>query len=310
MDIRPAKPPAVTLEPADGADTGRAPPAPDESNDVSDTGDTGLLPDDTGLAFDGAEPAVGSGGKTYVIFVMTGSDWHGGADDAMFEQAAATRAQDIRSSPDFDPSRDRIERRSIQELGQIGPELQGIKANNDAAGRDTVEVDIISHGGTDGPIGARDTSSDPLPEWAPQMSMEGWRKLDFDWAPEGSRLILHGCNTGPGFGKRLSAEPNMAGVEVWGQSASSFPSQYADRRSLWQVPTATDALSNPESWAPYSDRLYMVADQGGRGTDLFFESFEAKPMAVSRDGQALPPQAPPGRPAPTTLSEWFKSWFE
>ncbi|MEN9952390.1 MAG: hypothetical protein RLZZ520_658 [Bacteroidota bacterium] len=70
------------------------------------------------------------------------------------------------------------------------------------------------------------------------MSVEGWGKVNFNWAIDGpTKAAFYGCNTsrypdGDGnkasFTTMLSAQANFKDVFVWGQT--SYPSIYTNAR--------------------------------------------------------------------------------
>jgi RHS repeat-associated protein len=176
------------------------------------------------------------GDSLYILFYTTNTAAVQGED--MFRAAALTRSYDIKHSPTFDPSRDKVVVIGIQNLSDIKNIVAKTVAENSKTYGKTVEFGIWSHAGFDGPVGSVDPSENSLGNMTNQMTLRGWSEINFNWENNGSgcRAMFNGCNTGvdpPGdkasFVTEISALPNFRNVSVEGPSTYSEPSAYVDQ---------------------------------------------------------------------------------
>jgi RHS repeat-associated protein len=232
-------------------------------------------------------------GATHVLIAVTG--YHDSTDDEMFRAAMYTRATDIANSPDYSAGRDRIVTQEIQDISRIRELMTGVSQQNNARNQDTIEVGVYSHGGYDGPVGSQVTSHNQLDDRSgnAQMTLEGWREIQYDWAASGGRLVFYGCNTGntnethqQSFANQISRQPDVSGVEVSGQTASSFPSRYANSRET-TVGRELFGYSN-------TDTVYMVGGNNREGPGLLFFQYDARPFQVNQNGTAVRREFQPG----------------
>lgn len=125
------------------------------------------------------------------------------------------------------------------------------------------EVGVFSHAGTDGPMAYNGSNNIyPLASWDKQMSLDGWAAIDFNWRNTTDNLcVFYGCNTASKrqpskiFAKNISNLLNFNGIEVWGQSTSSYPSFLPDIRMTsmarnantgWNMGPTYMVAGNPE----------------------------------------------------------------
>jgi len=102
------------------------------------------------------------------------------------------------------------------------------------------------------------------------MHINGWASIDFNWVRhEGAtdnRCVFYGCKSGiksNSFAQRISSLWNYSGIEVAGQSSSSFPSIFPDYR----VTTAARSIPVFGRFGWDIANTYMVRSDSGKGTD-------------------------------------------
>jgi hypothetical protein len=128
----------------------------------------------------------------------------------------------------------------------------------------------------------------------PQMTPEGWAKIDFNWASSGASFTMYGCNTSNNikegswvgsFTRTLSKLPNFDNVQVAGQSTSSFPSFYP------KIIVTNVARSYYPAIGFLVGDTYMVGGNKGVGSSaMWFSSASAplaNPMNVFREGEKI-----------------------
>lgn len=203
---------------------------------------------------------------------------NGTNDDNMFKMAAETRMRDIMKSKGFDASKDIVVMKSITDLGTISETVNSIVSCYSKQYGNTIEFDLWSHSGLDGPIGTVPTSNYPLETL--QMNMQGWESIDFNWANNAS-AYFYGCRTGASsteyssFTTNLSALKNFHNINIYGQSSFSYPSVYTNRRE-----TTLDILQGNFSYP-----TYMVGGTKGDGINAFFIGTPAPSMRKSYNGR-------------------------
>jgi RHS repeat-associated protein len=249
--------------------------------------------------FAGNSPIWGidvKGDSLYILFYTTGNA-HG---DDLFKSAALTRQHDIENSGHFDPARDKVVVLAVQDMGKIQTLVCNTVEECSKTYGKTSEFSIYSHAAFDGPIGTVTSTDDPIVPGATQMGTKGWSHIDFNWADK-AKAGFYGCNTGNtdeyrgypvSFSTRISALQNFKNVDVWGQTASSVPSNAPDSRTVNSdiingVYSTSDGVYNFNTF-PYSiDKTYMVGSkQTGRIGDFktFIFGSPAEPMRISRHG--------------------------
>jgi RHS repeat-associated protein len=206
-------------------------------------------------------------------------------DNSMFFNAALTRALDALNSGEMKDG-DVYRISAVEDLGTLGDKVANdVKELSPQYGA-TREFGLWSHSGKlDGPKGSVNTSGPDAVD-KKHMSVEGWGKINFNWATDGpTKAGFYGCNTGrdpdgdgpkASFTTNLSAQKNFKDVFVWGQTSSSYPSMYTDVREN----NAKMIDGNFEKQA-----VYMVA-AGSLGIygRYFPTSTPANPMRISRNG--------------------------
>ena len=205
-------------------------------------------------------------------------------DNAMFMQAALTRAFDLMDSGEFGEG-DIISMYFISDLGDLEGSVESETKRLGPKYGKTREFGLWSHAGIDGPIGSEPTSRNALD--GKQMTMDGWSQIDFNWADGATKAGFYGCNTGrdpegsdrASFVTELSAQKNMKDVFVWGQSTSSYPSMYTDVRE--STSEMRDGQFNHPTYMVAAPPLKIVADR------IFgqYAPTTANPMRISRNGK-------------------------
>lgn len=196
-------------------------------------------------------------------------EWDSGTK--MFSEAAQTRLKNIKKSSWYNSNIHKVHCPPIQALQEIQIIINNyIKIYGGKSKAKIREVNIFSHSGTDGPI-TYDTPNDPpLNDKKKQMHIDGWSSIDFNWATykgtTKTRCVFFGCRSAvekDSFAMKISALPNYSGVEVIGQSTSSFPSVFPDYR------VTTGARSIPIFGGIGWDiaNTYMIGSLGGKGLD-------------------------------------------
>lgn len=189
----------------------------------------------------------------------------------MFSESAQTRMNNIKKQNWYNNKVHKVHCPPIQALQEIQIIINNyIKKYGGRTKVRTREVSIFSHSGMDGPITYHTPNTPPLNEKAKQMHIDGWSSIDFNWATytgdTKTRFVFFGCNSAfktNSFAKKISALPNCFGIEVIGQSSSSFPSIFPDYR------ITTGARSIPIFGGIGWDiaNTYMVGSSSGKGWD-------------------------------------------
>jgi RHS repeat-associated protein len=117
--------------------------------------------------------------------------------------ALSTRKREIENGKDFNSKDDHIYTLDISDLGKLKDK---VKESVTDAGKNkygkTVEVSFFTHAGTDGPVGSMSVSGgnsqynetgDNLDR--NQLSLEGWREIDWNLNPEKNVICSYGCNS-------------------------------------------------------------------------------------------------------------------
>jgi hypothetical protein len=225
-----------------------------------------------------------NGEDIYMLFYTT--------SEKMFKASAETRKREIESMLGFNSEKDKVIMFAIKDLGQI-EELVNAAINDysEQYGK-TAEVGFWTHSGWDGPMGDVSTSGEySLPPYN-QMQTEGWNNINFNWKEEGANISFYGCNTGNeiregkwtgSFARKISAQNNFRGVNVWGQRTSSFPSFSPYYR-------ATN-FGRTIGYSYNGGNTYMVGGNAHQGKQAFWftsgEYPKANLMNVYRNGKLV-----------------------
>ena len=172
-----------------------------------------------------------TGTSIYFLFYAKGNDRIGKGGDDDFYNAAMTRKMDIEQRENFDSQKDIVLLLPFSDMTKLQDEIEeNISRYSEKYGK-TKEVSFWSHAGFEGPIGTVNSEGEDI-TGTRQLSINGWRKIDFNWGKQAS-LGFFGCNTGnvndkypEAFAKQISEE--IKNVNVYGQpTVSSFSgSQY------------------------------------------------------------------------------------
>lgn len=161
----------------------------------------------------------------YMLFYVNGYTRIGYGCDDEIKAAAYTRKSDIENSKWFDPKRDLVIVSEIDNFADLSEMVKNNISNNQQYGK-TKEVGFWSHAGYDGPIGSINSSEDDI-IGSRQLSIEGWGKINFNWAPNAA-IGFYGCNSGTtkkksekNFAKSISKNGNMKNINVYGQPTTS-----------------------------------------------------------------------------------------
>ncbi|ECC1692589.1 hypothetical protein QF91_000329 [Salmonella enterica subsp. salamae] len=171
--------------------------------------------------------------------------WVNESDPAvkMFSESAQTRMKNIKKASWFDEKVHKVHCPPIQSIQEVKTVVSAWI--NKYGGKDKAqvkEVGIFSHAALDGPISVYTANTPSVPDCSCQMAITGgWDNIDFNWVRKDALCVFYGCNSGHknGFSQKISALGNFKDVSVWGQSTSTFPSFYPDKRK-----TTLDRASN------------------------------------------------------------------
>jgi len=222
----------------------------------------------------------------------------------MFEAAAKTREQNI-NKKHWDGEEHLVYIFPILRLDEILEITANIKQKS---GTDcwqysiakVAEIGVFSHAGTDGPIvydepvnnkeySIVNTSRQTGEITSYQMTLDGWNLMQIDWTKD-AKCVFYGCNTAK-FAQKLSKKENFKKVEVWGQSASSYPSFYPDVR------VTNKARNDDTGWN--IENTYMVAsyssvgcfacceDNGQKSRLLKIYTLKAQNMNCYKNGELI-----------------------
>jgi hypothetical protein len=139
-----------------------------------------------------------------------------------------------------------------------------------------------------------------------QMTLQGWGKIDFNWANsgEGARANFFGCRTGvnpsgadSSFAAKISGLSNFKNVEVAGQTSSSFPSQFTNYR--------LNSEKGPDNFVYHDDLArewfqitYMVAGKRRSDDWNLNEQNDAYKMQINKNGTTIDHRYQPGKTKP------------
>lgn len=227
-------------------------------------------------------------GEDVYLFYAVESDKE--EDNAMFWQAAITRAMDLLASDEFGEG-DTYKAELVSDLGELEESVEdNVKELSPKYGK-TKEFGIWSHAGLDGPIGSKAASNNALCEGSNQLSLKGWEAIDFNWVDDGSAVAgFYGCNTGndsrgSSFTTLISGLPNYKDVNVYGQTSSSYPSRFTNIRT---------SNSKMREGNFENEKTYMVGGNQGSFSGAYL-SEKANPIQVSKNGKVTGHIYQPGR---------------
>jgi hypothetical protein len=222
----------------------------------------------------------------YLIFYI--SEEHKGK--YMISEAAQTRVQNIKKQSWYDDYKHKAFCIPIQSPDEIITQVASIIAKH--GGKEFAfikEIGITSHAGGDGPISYnKQVTIDPEPKFKSQMLPSGWGKIETNWATI-AKFVFYGCNTGStnntkynNFAEAISLLSNFKDVEVWGQSTSSFPSFYPDKRFTSLARSTGD---NGVGWDVAE--TYQVAGNDKEGKKALLSPIPINPLNVYKNGKLI-----------------------
>jgi RHS repeat-associated protein len=241
--------------------------------------------------------------ETHGIYLLYYTEGNSRGDE-MFKAAALTRKRDIESSAGFDKTKDIVILKPVKDLSTLQADIKATLSLHRKQFGKTQEFSIWSHAATDGPTGTEETFMYGLDK--KQMTLEGWGKIDFNWANsgEGAKANFFGCRTGvnpsgagSSFAAKISGLSNFKNVEVAGQTSSSFPSQFTNYR--------LNSEKGPDNFV-YLDDLarewfqitYMVAGKRRSDDWNLNEQNDAYKMQINKNGTTIDHRYQPGKTKP------------
>jgi len=181
-----------------------------------------------------------------------------------FQRAALTRKQEIESSSNFNPNKDKVYVLEVSDLGKLESQIDEVVTNATQNGfGKTIELSYFGHGGTDGPVGDLETSQNSLSDETgsmfdqKQLSIKGWSSINFNFEESNSIANFYGCKTA-GFCPDFIAATNVLYATGFGGQAgdSENPNKFV---SNW--------------WSGSNESIYIM---DGMGISLFKREYEGK----------------------------------
>jgi hypothetical protein len=152
----------------------------------------------------------------------------------MFSEAAQTRLKNIKESSWFNDTIHKVHCPPIQAFHEMKNIISfWINKYGGKSKAHIREIGIFSHAALDGPISIHTANNPPVPGYDIQMAIpNGWDSIDFNWTKENAICVFYGCNSGhlDGFSQKISSLNNYKDVTIWGQTSSTYPSFFPDRR--------------------------------------------------------------------------------
>jgi hypothetical protein len=206
----------------------------------------------------------------------------------MISESAQTRLQNIKKQSWFDDNIYKAFCIPIQSIDEIITQVSAIIKKH--GGKEIAivqEIGVFSHAGGDGPISYnKKITTCPVDEkWPHQMAMCGWEKIEVTWS-KAPKMVFYGCNTANinwnNFSLNISNLANFKDVEVWGQSSSSFPSFYPDKRHTSGARSTGD---NGMGWDVAE--TYQVAGNASEGWKALLYPIPVNPLNVYKNGTLI-----------------------
>lgn len=193
----------------------------------------------------------------------------------LFSESAQTRMKNIKKQQGYNEETHKVHCPPLHSFSEIQIIINNWIEHYGGKSKAVIkEIAFFSHSGLDGPI----IYSDPH---YMQMPLDGWNNLNFNWYSGDIRCTFFGCNSAknPSFAQKISYLSNFLGVEVGGQSASSFPS-FSPSERITSV-----ARSNNLAWSVAD--TYMVGSKVGKGKQAHFWGVKAEPMIFYKNSIQL-----------------------
>jgi RHS repeat-associated protein len=250
-----------------------------------------------------------AGDSLYVLFHVGG--YKGKNENELFRAAALTRKVDIERSSGFDKNRDHVVVIEIKDVSEIKSKMEQTVASNSKTYGSTVEVNVWSHAGLDGPVGSKTTSGNNLD--GKQMTLKGWGEINFNWSNNGEncRMGFLGCNTGTqkfsaeeiyhsssappemiysniegsSFVEKVSGLTNFKNVSVMGQTSSSFPSMYTNYRQNSEN-NSGGFINGETDTNVYFQRTYLIGGVRKLEDWNLNEQHVANPVRTAKNGSS------------------------
>ncbi|MEP5339990.1 MAG: RHS repeat-associated core domain-containing protein, partial [Algibacter sp.] len=221
-------------------------------------------------------------GEDVYLFYAVESDKE--EDNAMFWQAAMTRAMDLLKSGELGEG-DIFKATQISDLGGLEKDVEDKVSELSPKYGKTREFGIWSHAALDGPVGSVQASQGNLYSngSSNQLSMEAWGNIDFNWANNGETTAgFYGCNTGndergKSFANLISGLPNYKDVSVLGQTTYAYPSLYTNIRT---------SNSKMREGNFENNSTYMVGGNKFSINGKYFKE-QANPIEVNKNGKVI-----------------------
>ncbi|MCA0428280.1 MAG: hypothetical protein LCH37_12675 [Bacteroidetes bacterium] len=159
--------------------------------------------------------------------------------EAAFKVAALTRQREIESGVGFDKKKDKVYVVTLDDISRLPAQIS--ECINDASKNGygkTVEFDVYSHGGYDGPIGNGQekpgdcdfgkSSRDPFKQ--SQMTPSCWRKINFNFDEKRSIANFYHCKGASFAMKFLEYQPSVlyTGAPAISEVSASYSLSYYD----------------------------------------------------------------------------------
>lgn len=152
----------------------------------------------------------------------------------MFSESAQTRMRNIKNSSWYNENIHKVHCPPIQAIHEIKTITTAWIDKYGGGDKAHIrEIGVFSHAALDGPISVYTANIPSVSDCKCQMDIpNGWDAIDFNWAKENAICVFYGCNSGhkDGFSQKISALSNFKNVMIWGQSTSTFPSFFPDKR--------------------------------------------------------------------------------
>jgi len=145
-----------------------------------------------------------TGTKVYILMRVN--------SDKIYEAASITRKNEIISSKDFDPRKDKVFEIYVPDLGELESKIDEITtiAKENSLGK-TAELSVWGHNGKiDGPLGDKAATGPHRFSASQQMTLEGYKVIDFNWDTTESIAIFYGCESFNFAEKFMSVQPNLS----------------------------------------------------------------------------------------------------
>ncbi len=218
------------------------------------------------------------------------------------EATISTRKREIEDMPTFNKASDFVFVVEAYDLGKLEEKIEEITIRAELFGiGKTSEVSIYGHASTDGPVGKKLTSGKYAKD-GKQLSIEGWEKIDFNWADD-SNAYFCGCNTLEFAKNFLYTQKDLktsAGYDVYSTPSLSFRQFKTDgdlRRESESVRDKRLYTVGQTRWERWTDRPSIVwMKQFVRSDISDIEIISAFPQKInpenihSRKGVKEPPE--------------------